>query len=153
MTKNSFTDADGRQWVVRITNRTVRDIKDKLGIDVRELLNDETKPLLELLSDSLKLSSIVFVACCEQAKEKGVTEDQFLDAIYGDVGEQMAEAFSVAYIDFFPNPQLRDAITKMLGLNREIKTEAAIKANEVMSGLVESSDAKSIVNSMPLRAS
>jgi hypothetical protein len=151
MTKNSFTDADGRQWVVRITNRTVRDIKDKLGLDVRELLNDETKPLLELLSDSLKLSSIVFVACAEQAKEKGVTEDQFLDAIYGDVGEQMAEAFSVAYIDFFPNPKIRHALSEILGTTRKLMDEIASEASEKVSAAIETTDIDLIAKSFVSR--
>jgi hypothetical protein len=144
MTKNSFTDADGRQWVVRITNRTVRDIKDKLGIDVRELLNDNMQPLFGLLSDSLELSRVLFVACSDQAKERGVSEDSFLDGFIGDVCEEAVEAFCTAFTAFFPNPQAREGLTSFLGMVKALQTEALNKATEQLQESIKSSDLTSI---------
>ena len=148
-----FKDTENREWIVRITNKTIRDVKFALSIDLRELLNDECKPLMEMISDSLKLSQVLSVACRDQLKERNVNEDDFLDAIYGDVSEKAAEAFCEAFVDFFPNPQLREAITKMLGFAKEMKTEMAIQANETLTKAIESSDVKQIVSSFVPQAS
>ncbi|MDZ4848101.1 MAG: hypothetical protein SGI77_02310 [Pirellulaceae bacterium] len=141
----SFTDQAGRDWVVRITNRTIRDVKDRNGVDLRELLNDECRPLLELISDSLRLSDILYTACREQALELGVTVDDFLDGFYGDVSETAGEAFCRAFVDFFPNPQLRKAIDDMLGLTRILRNEIATEANLRVQAAIASTDIESIV--------
>lgn len=143
----TFTDHEKRDWHVRITNKTVRDVKFALSIDLRELLNDDCKPLMELVSDSLKLAQVLYVACREQLNDRNVSEDSFLDAIYGDVSEKAAEAFCEAFVDFFPNPQLREAISKMLGFAREMRTEMAIQANETLTKAIESTDVKQIISS------
>ncbi|MDZ4852438.1 MAG: hypothetical protein SGI77_24380 [Pirellulaceae bacterium] len=144
----SFTDQAGREWVVRITNRTIRDVKDRNGVDLRELLNDECRPLLALISDSLRLSDILYTACREQALELGVTVDDFLDGFYGDVSETAGEAFCRAFIDFFPNPQLRKAIHDMLGLTRKLRDEIATEASHRISAAIESTDVSSIARSI-----
>ncbi len=145
-----FTDQEGHSWQVRITNRTIRDVKDRLNLDLRELLNDECRPLLALISDSLRLSDVLYIACREQALELGVTVDDFLDAFYGDVSETAAEAFCSAFVDFFPNPQLRKAIDDMLGLTRKLRDEIASEASQRVSAAIQSTDtsliAKSIVS-------
>ncbi len=89
----SFNDQAGRTWNVRITNLSIRDVKARHGLDLRELLNDECRPLLELISDSLKLSEVLYTICREQAIEQGVTVDHFLDAFYGDVSSRQAKLF------------------------------------------------------------
>lgn len=148
-----FTDAKQREWVFRITNKTVRDIKFALSIDLRELLNDECKPLMEMISDSLKLSQVLFVACRDQLSERNVSEDDFLDGIYGDVSEKAAEAFCEAFIDFFPNPQLRKSITELLGLVRELHDEIVGAAASKVTEAIASTDKSSIVKSIEQRAS
>ena len=153
MPNNQFKDQEGRQWIVRITNRTVRDIKQKLGLDLRELLNEECRPLLGLISDSLRLAQVLFIACDEQAKAAGITEDAFLDAFYGDVVDTAGDAFSVAFVDFFPNPQIRAAITEMLGLSRKLRSEIATAASEKVAAAIASTDTSSIANSIVSRGS
>lgn len=149
----SFTDQAGRTWVVRITNRTIRDVKDRLKIDLRELLNDECRSLLALISDSLQLSQVLFIVCSDEVKAKSIDEDSFLDAIYGDVTEAAGEAFCSAFIDFFPNPQLRQAIDQMLGLTRKLRDEIATEAHQRVTQAIESTDVISIARSIVSPAS
>lgn len=145
---HSFKDELGRSWSVRITNRTIRDVKDRNGIDLRELLNDECRPLLALISDSLRLSDVLYTACRDQALELGVTVDDFLDGFFGDVSERAGEAFCSAFVDFFPNPQLRKAIHDMLGLTRKLRDEIATEASHRVSTAIESTDVSSIAKSI-----
>ena len=144
----SFTDQACRTWTVRITNRTIRDVKDRLKIDLRELLNDECRSLLSLISDSLQLSQVLFIVCTDEVKEKAIDEDSFLDAIYGDVTETAGEAFCSAFIDFFPNPQLRTAIAEMLGLTKKLRNEIATEASQRVAAAIASTDVGSIAKSI-----
>ncbi len=149
----AFSDQSGRTWNVRITNLSIRDVKARHGLDLRELLNDECRPLLELISDSLKLSEVLYTICREQAIEQGVTVDHFLDAFYGDVSEQASEAFCNAFVDFFPNPQLRQAIHDVLGLTRKLRDEIATEASQCVAAAIASTDTQSIAKSIVLPVS
>jgi hypothetical protein len=137
---STFVDQLGNTWIVRITNRTIRDVKDQLGLDLRELLNEECRPLLALISDSLRLSEVLFVACRQQATERDLGLDGFLEGIYGDVSDKAGEAFCEAFVDFFPNPQLRQAIHDMLGLARQLRNEIATEANQRVQAAIASTD-------------
>jgi hypothetical protein len=146
--KKTFTDSEGREWLVRITNRSVRDIRDKLGLDIRELINDNCEPLLKFLSDSVRMSEVLYIICGDQAKERGVSEDSFLDGFCGDVADQASQIFSEAYCDFFPNPQLRAALAQIVGVTTEIRDRSATAAQAMIAEAVESTDIDSIVKSI-----
>jgi hypothetical protein len=148
ITTPHFCDVDGRRWSVRITVRTVRSLIERLGIDIRELCNDEAKPLVALISDVIELPRVLYVVCADQAKEAVVSEEEFLDKIYGDVLEYAGAAFSEAFIDFFPNPQLRNSIATMLRLVKELRNEIANDAENRVNQAIESVDVISIARSI-----
>jgi hypothetical protein len=143
-----FVDANGIRWHVRITVRTVRDVKDRLGIDIRELCNDEARPLMELIADAIEMPRVLFVCCREQAAAANIDEDAFLDAIYGDVIDTAGAAFCQAFIDFFPNPKLRKTIATMLRMVRELRDEIVTEAETKVSSAIESVDVTSIAKSI-----
>lgn len=148
---HSFADSSGRVWPIRITVKTVRDVKLKKGIDLRELVDDECKPFLTLISDAVALAEVLYVIC--GAESQGMTEDEFCDEFGGDVSENAATAFGAAFVDFFPNPQLRKSITELLGLVRELRDEIVGAAASKVTEAIASTDKSSIVKSIEQRAS
>ncbi len=148
---HSFTDSKGRVWPIRITVKSVRDVKLRKGIDLRELVNDECKPFLTLISDAVALAETLFIVCGAEAH--GLSEDEFCDLFHGDVSENAANAFGAAFVDFFPNPQLRKSITELLGLVRELRDEIVEAASTKVTEAIESTDKASIVKSIEQQAS
>jgi hypothetical protein len=89
-----FVDASGVEWVVVIPFSLVRR-KRAEGID---LLNPEV--MGRLLDDAVSASDLLFWICEIQAKERGLSADEFGDLAF-EVREQAWESLVDAVRDFF----------------------------------------------------
>jgi len=94
----SFKDNQGQQWNLSLTLGKVRQIREKLGID---LLNPtHYQQLITSLTDRL---AYCFLLCEEQGREIGVNDgDDFEERLYGDgISDGASDAFIGETVLFF----------------------------------------------------
>lgn len=123
----TFKDNTGREWSVPVTVGTVKLVRDKLQLDILDIENGTV--FKKLVSDPILLCDVIFVLCGEQAKERGVSDEEFGRAMAGDAIEQATDAFLEALADFFPNPK-RQALKKANARLRGLETKAVKLAME-----------------------
>ena len=92
----TFRDNEGRQWTLRISVHSVLRLRDEIGVDLLD-----PKQYRMAASDLVQCARVVFRCLVENATRK-VTEDEFLASLYGDVLEEMRNAFGAAVVRFFP---------------------------------------------------
>lgn len=139
----TFTDLKGRTWVLEITSWEVRQARLRLGLVVDDLITDRCKPLIDLLSDPIRLIDFAFLLCERQAHERGITDEDFGRAINGDLYEVLAEAVYEALNDFFPK-----ATRELLrALGRKAKAVQALKVQqmETLTRAIEQTSAEEVL--------
>lgn len=107
-----FQDTAGRTWSVQVDVAGVKAVRQALGVDLFRVLDDNAKPLGELVSDPVRLVDVVYVLCRDQVDKAGLTDVDFGRAFSGDVIDQAAGAFLEAFVDFFPDARARSALAK-----------------------------------------
>ncbi len=110
----SFADNGGRTWSIAVNFWTCRQVRDRVGVDLFKLIENNLTPLADLLNDPVKFCDVLFVLASDQAKAAGVTDEQFGRSLGGDSYGQAQTAFFEALIDFFPDARARDAMRKIL---------------------------------------
>jgi hypothetical protein len=99
-----FTDTTGREWKVEITIATVKRVRNEFN-DV-DLVNIFDGGLLQrLANDPVLLCDVLYVICKPQAVERGVTDEQFGEAMGGDTIENATSAFMEGLTAFFHGPR------------------------------------------------
>lgn len=116
----SFRDSQGRLWDLSVTVAAVRRVKALTGVDLYALLEDGFGPLADLLSDPCKLADVLYAVCRPAAEERQVTDEQFGEALAGDVLDAASEALVQAVIDFFPQPEGREHLRRVVRKGREV---------------------------------
>jgi hypothetical protein len=110
--KKSFKDAKGREWALRVDGNVICAYEDATGIDLFASLAERGAagpvPGMKYLLKLLYLAS--------GAEEKGVEEEDFRAAIYGESLEKSWGALTEALYEFFPKLRaLGDAVGQLLG--------------------------------------
>lgn len=98
-----FTDNAGRVWRMSITLADLKRVRELTGVKIGDLIDDNFRPLVELLSDLEKLVDVIYVLCEPEATKLGVTAEQFGRGLFGDAIEAAAQAFQRALANFFPS--------------------------------------------------
>jgi len=68
-----FTDAEGREWVLRLSVANLIKVTEELGVSLQDLVGMKIQ-----LSQLLKCLPIL---CAKQIKECGISEEDFLESI------------------------------------------------------------------------
>lgn len=100
-----FQDSKGREWIVSVTVGSMKRVRDVLGVNLGTVLQDNMKPLTELLEDPIQLVDVLYVLCKPQADADGITDVEFGESLCGDPFAEAVDAFLEGLIDFFPNRQ------------------------------------------------
>ena len=90
----SFKDANGDRWHVPVTVGTLMSIKDELELN---LLDEPDK----MPQDVEGILSIIWVCVRAQAKDKGLSLDDFAELLDGESINAACEAWMQGYVDFF----------------------------------------------------
>lgn len=130
-----YTDTKGREWPVRLTVRTVKYIRDEVTAggkpyDILDVSGGEV--LAKLNTDPVLVSDTLWIICRELAKERGVSQDDFLDSLTGDAILDAGAALVEALADFFPKlegAQVRKAQEYIMKVRTEAAKEAEAKLN------------------------
>lgn len=127
----TFTDNAKRDWTVEINVSTVKRLRSAIGLDLMQALGGDV--LERLASDPILLVDALYVTCKPQADERGVSDEEFGRALFGDCIEKAGEAFFAEVLDFFPQRQ-RQVLAKMLAKVEEAQDLAAGRAMKAIDG-------------------
>jgi hypothetical protein len=98
----SFTDRPGRSWTVEINYTSLRRIKAATGIDLTRLVDPRSDVMSRLTDNPFVLFDCLVALLQPQLNEKGLTADQFGEALDEETAEHASVALIEATIDFFP---------------------------------------------------
>lgn len=122
-----FTDSESRDWDVRVTAWTVREVKRNAGV-LLTAIGDDNFALLQQLCDPLDptlLLTVLWECVRDQAADRGVDERSFAMALGGDVLETATRAFMGELTNFFADPALRRALQAILEKEKQTREIAA----------------------------
>ena len=128
MTK--FKDSADREWIVSVTVGAIKNIRTALGVD----LADPSQAVMERLADDpVLLVDLLWLLCEKQAKEIGITPEQFGESLVGDPIDAATNAMVEAIADFFPGPRrslLQRANAKTRAVRQKAESLAMEKLND-----------------------
>lgn len=125
----AFVDRHNRQWSLEITPYSMKRVKELTGVHLGKILADEMKPLSDLLLDPIAIVDVLYALCVPQCEQKGITDEQFGQALVGDSFESAVEALLIAIQDFFPNRQ-KELLAKLFSKGRQIEQALVEKAQQ-----------------------
>ena len=160
-----FKDNEGRPWHVSLTVSSASRVKDLVRVVLPPKSADEPAPteavpfdLIDageiartfqvLRSNFSALGETLYAILLPQIVQKGLTQEQFLDALRGESLEQGGLAVEEELISFFP-PRLRGVVTALAARMTELaetvtkQAEAALQTPGPSSGSVPASSAPS----------
>ena len=100
----TFRDTEGREWVLSLTLGSLRRIKASAGLDMLDLGQwdkQASNPFLRLSRDVVTLADTLCALCQTQMTERGISEDQFAEALGGQSIDDALIALVEEWSDFF----------------------------------------------------
>jgi hypothetical protein len=128
----SFVDTKHRRWSVEITVGHVRDVRKRLGLDLPSLIDDGCKGLGDLLADPCRFVDVLWCLIEPDGAFSGVTDEEFGRSLGGDMLDAASDAFVGALIDFFPSPQTRASLRKIIETVKALQIEKADAVEAVL---------------------
>lgn len=122
----SFTDTEGRAWTVAFTVAAAKRLRDMLHINPF----DANQLLVRLFDDPIFLAEAIYCVCLDEANQRGISDEQFGRALAGQAIENARHALLEEYVDFFPEPQKREAIKILIDKTQAIATALYREATE-----------------------
>ena len=113
----TFRDNASRTWNLALNVYAVKKVRDLMGVDLLDLDSGdkpEDKLLSRLIADPILLVDLLYVVCKDQADKEGVTDEQFGQAMSGDVIDAASKAFLEELADFTPSPRDRARAKKVI---------------------------------------
>ena len=135
----TFTDNKGRTWEVALNIRQMKRVRDVLGVDLVNVISAtkdggvSTDTLERVANDPILLVDILWVLCENQAKEAGISDEDFGYSLAGESVEEATRAFLDELVDFFPGAR-RLYLRKAVDIARKYERESA----EVLQKVLES---------------
>ncbi|WP_437226007.1 hypothetical protein SH661x_004357 [Planctomicrobium sp. SH661] len=113
----SFTDRQGRSWTIEINYTSLRRVHALTGINLTRIVDPHSNVMEQLTGDPFVLFDCLVAVLQPQLDEKGLSPEQFGEALDEESGDKASMALIEAIIDFFPEGKrmlLRRALTKVL---------------------------------------
>lgn len=109
----TFTDNTGKDWQVKVNPVTLAKVEDCLGCDFATEPEDDGGPIIRIATDCMFCFRVLWVLCESQAEERGVSSEDFGDALVGDALGKAQRALCQAISDFYPSAERRNAVAKV----------------------------------------
>jgi len=119
----TFKDTNGRSWTLSLDGPKIKRIRDACGIDLGAI---DGKAYERMDADPTLLVDVLWLLCEKEAKEAGVTDEQFGMALVGDAIDEATEAVLDAITDFFP--KRRRELLKALAAQNKATSNAAMNS-------------------------
>ena len=113
----TFKDNQDRKWTVTINVSAIKRVRAELDLDLLEAI--EGTLLERMVSDPILLCDILYVLVKPEADAKGISDEDFGQALAGDAIDRACQAFIGELVDFFPKGR------------REVLAEAVAKVREI----------------------
>ena len=107
---HTFRDNAGRTWTVAIDIAAIKRVRSLLDIDLLEVLPGKGVPgrgLGIVDRDPVLFVDILYVLCKPEADRAEVTDEEFGRGLGGDALLAASDAFTEAFISFYPSPRDR----------------------------------------------
>lgn len=125
----TFSDNEDRTWTLKLTLGSAERVKALVGVDLLEPCDTGDPPLLTRLGTEVALlCDVIFALIKPQADERGVTDEQWAEAMGGDAILEAQKAFYEELVGFFRMLGRRDVVKAAATQQRMI--ELVISANE-----------------------
>ena len=123
----TFTDNTGRTWSIAINVGAVKRVRASLDVNLLDAV--EGKLIERLVSDPILLCDVIFILCQQEAETRGITDEQFGQAMAGDAIDAATSALLEELVDFFPTGK-RQVLTKALAKLKAFEAKAIELANK-----------------------
>ena len=114
MSERYFIDTNKIKWIPQVTLFHAARIKRALGLNIEDLDDITT-----MTQDPAMLADVLFIACEQQAREKGINEEQFGLSLGGDSIKHARRAILFAISDFFEDTKRRTVFLEMVKIMEE----------------------------------
>ena len=114
---------DGRVWTVQITVATIKRVQALCNVNLLDVLDSKSHLLEKLSTDPILLCDVLFAICQQQAESANITDEQFGQALAGDVIDHATTALLQELADFFPAAK-RQVLKKALSKLRQVEEKA-----------------------------
>lgn len=130
----SFKDAEGRSWNIALTIGKVRQLREKLGLDLLD-----TQHHLQVINSLTDRLAFVFLLVEDQAKDDGLSPEELELRFYG---EGIASAASIAFLKELENFFQRlgqTVLARLTASSIEAMNKAQVRLDDLLkSGKVDS---------------
>lgn len=124
-----FRDNAGRTWVIQVHVSAIKRVRGLLGIDLYAVVMDSKSEngqnifegLGKLLGDPIQLVDVIYCLCKDEADKLGITDEDFGRSMAGDAIGLATDAFLGELVDFFPDPQVRLGIKRVLEASKTLQ--------------------------------
>jgi hypothetical protein len=123
----TFRDNAGRTWTLAVNVAALRRVRSLC--DVNLVTRNPAQVIEDVITDPVTLCNVLYAIVQPQALALAVTDEQFGDAMAGDVIDAAARALMEELADFTPNPRDRARVQKV--------TAAMLRAAEQSQGAAD----------------
>ena len=131
----SFVDKNGRSWSVVVNIGAVKRVRALCELNLLELISvdengkTDSKTLDRLSGDIVLLVDVLYAVCKPEADKNGISDEQFGEAMSGDVIENASRVLLDEVVDFFPEAKRR-VFRKVLDATRRFEEAGQAKLRE-----------------------
>ena len=142
----SFKDANGQEWSLTVDVGAIKRARTLAGFDLLSVLDDDLAPLAKLSDDFVLLVDVIYSVCKPQADSRGVSDEQFGEGLVGDPICDAQGVLLAELADFFPRPEQRAAMRKVLA-KVEQTTTAVLKRIDSETARIDELDVDQLAKS------
>jgi len=133
---NQFTDTMGRKWPIKMTVGKVRQVRDRLGVDITDAIDPTKNVVDQIANDPVLMFDIIYLCVQEKMEQENIEAQSLADAISGDTIEEASVALINAIIDFFPKSKT-EVIRESLALKEKMIARIKKKSLDSVRSLTE----------------
>ena len=123
-----FIDMAGREWVLRLTVGSLRDVRERAGVDLKGALQSPERIVDLIFGDVERTLEMLWALVEGQAGARGVDAAAFAAGLDGAALEAALEALVEALVDFFPRSRVAQVMRTHLRATLARMDEAAVGA-------------------------
>ena len=124
----TFEDADGRKWTVRLTAYAISRVREQTGLDLFAVLDTWPEGAKQLSSDPALFVNAVYLLATAAKDAPALSAEDFCRAVDGAVLDAMSESFYAAVLDFFRRSPRGPALAKVHEKAKTLQSLLAGKA-------------------------
>lgn len=117
----TFKDNEGRSWNISVNVAAMKRVKTLLNLNLMDAV--ESDLIQKLATDPMLLCDVIYAICKPDADKRNVSDEQFGQAMAGDVIEHATVALLEELVDFFPDAK-RQVLRKAVERFQKVQTRA-----------------------------